>query len=45
VVSAETAIEHRDHTLKPNERATTSSGGRICICVSRIKGGRLVLDA
>jgi vanillate O-demethylase ferredoxin subunit len=45
VVSSDTPIEHRDHTLKPDERATTSSGGRICICVSRIKGGKLVLDA
>ena len=45
VVSAETPIEHRDHTLKPHERASPSSGGRICICVSRIKGGKLVLDA
>jgi vanillate O-demethylase ferredoxin subunit len=40
VVSADTAIEHRDHTLKPDERKS-----RICICVSRIKGGTLVLDA
>jgi hypothetical protein len=40
VVSADGAIEHRDHTLKPEERAS-----RICICVSRLKGGKLVLDA
>lgn len=40
VVSSDTPIEHRDHTLKPDER-----GSRICICVSRIKGGKLVLDA
>ncbi|HEV8016718.1 MAG TPA: PDR/VanB family oxidoreductase [Stellaceae bacterium] len=40
VVSADGPIEHRDHTLKPDER-----GSRICICVSRIKGGKLVLDA
>lgn len=45
VISADGPIEHRDHTLKPEERATGSSGGRICICVSRLKGGRLVLDA
>ncbi|HLI22536.1 MAG TPA: PDR/VanB family oxidoreductase [Stellaceae bacterium] len=45
VVSADSEIEHRDHTLKPDERASTSSAGRICICVSRIKGGQLVLDA
>lgn len=42
VVSADGPIEHRDHTLKPEEKA---SGKRICICVSRIKGTRLVLDA
>jgi ferredoxin-NADP reductase len=39
VISADSEIEHRDHTLKPDEKGT-----RICICVSRIKGGRLVLD-
>lgn len=42
VVSADGPIEHRDHTLKPEEKA---SGKRLCICVSRIKGTRLVLDA
>lgn len=42
VVSADGPIEHRDHTLKPEEKA---SGKRMCICVSRIKGTRLVLDA
>jgi vanillate O-demethylase ferredoxin subunit len=42
VVSADGPIEHRDQTLKPDEKA---SGKRICICVSRLKGGRLVLDA
>src|SRR5262249_4334063 len=40
VVSTDSPIEHRDHTLKPDER-----GSRICICVSRIKSGTLVLDA
>ncbi|HVA13054.1 MAG TPA: PDR/VanB family oxidoreductase [Stellaceae bacterium] len=40
VLAADGPIEHRDHTLKPDER-----GSRICICVSRIKGGTLVLDA
>lgn len=40
VVSADGAIEHRDHTLKPDERKS-----RICICVSRLKSGTLVLDA
>lgn len=42
IVSADGPIEHRDHTLKPDEKA---QGKRICICVSRIKGTRLVLDA
>ena len=42
VVSADGPIEHRDHTLKPEEKA---AGKRMCICVSRIKGTRLVLDA
>ena len=42
VVSADGPIEHRDHILKPEEKA---SGKRMCICVSRIKGARLVLDA
>lgn len=42
VVSADGPIEHRDHVLKPEEKA---QGKRICICVSRIKGTRLVLDA
>lgn len=40
VVSADGPIEHRDHILKPQERDK-----RICICVSRIKGKQLVLDA
>jgi len=42
VVSADGPIEHRDHILKPDEKA---QGKRMCICVSRIKGTRLVLDA
>jgi ferredoxin-NADP reductase len=42
VVSADGPIEHRDHILKPEEKAGDK---RICICVSRIKGTRLVLDA
>ena len=42
VISADGPIEHRDHILKPEEKA---SGKRMCICVSRIKGARLVLDA
>jgi ferredoxin-NADP reductase len=44
VVSADGAIEHRDHVLKPNERAISSEGGRFCICVSRLKSGTIVLD-
>src|SRR5215469_13481814 len=42
VVSVDGPIEHRDHILKPDEKA---SGKRMCICVSRIKGTRLVVDA
>ena len=42
IVSADGPIDHRDHILKPEEKA---AGKRICICVSRIKGTRLVLDA
>jgi ferredoxin len=42
VVSADGPLEHRDQTLKPDEKA---SGKKICICVSRVKGTRLVLDA
>jgi ferredoxin-NADP reductase len=42
VVSADGPIEHRDHILKPEEKA---AGKRMCICVSRVKGTRLVLDA
>jgi ferredoxin-NADP reductase len=42
VVSADGPIEHRDHILKPAEKA---EGKRMCICVSRLKGTRLVLDA
>jgi len=42
IVSADGPIEHRDHVLKPEEKA---EGKRMCICVSRVKGTRLVLDA
>lgn len=42
VVSADGPIEHRDHTLKPDEKAHDK---RMCICVSRVKGTRVVLDA
>ncbi len=42
IVSADGPIEHRDHILKPEEKTRDK---RMCICVSRIKGTRLVLDA
>lgn len=42
VVSADGPIEHRDHILKPEEK---SHDKRMCICVSRLKGTRIVLDA
>lgn len=42
VVSADGPIEHRDHILKPEEK---TQGKKMCICVSRIKGTRLILDA
>jgi ferredoxin-NADP reductase len=43
VVSCAGAIEHNDHFLSDAEKA---SGGKIMICVSRLKnaGGRIVLD-
>jgi ferredoxin-NADP reductase len=40
VLEADGPIEHRDHFLAPEER-----GDHLCICVSRLKGKRLVLDA
>jgi len=42
VVAADGPIEHRDHVLKPEEK---QGDKRMCICVSRVKGSRLVLDA
>jgi vanillate O-demethylase ferredoxin subunit len=42
VVSADGPIEHRDHILKPEEKAQDK---KMCICVSRVKGTRIVLDA
>ncbi|MGH7035287.1 MAG: PDR/VanB family oxidoreductase [Stellaceae bacterium] len=42
VVAADGPIEHRDHVLKPDEK---KGDKRMCICVSRVKGSRLVLDA
>lgn len=42
VISADGPIEHRDRYLSEEER---ESGSTLCICVSRIRGTRLVLDA
>lgn len=42
VVAADGPIDHRDHVLKPDEK---KGDKRMCICVSRVKGSRLVLDA
>jgi vanillate O-demethylase ferredoxin subunit len=42
VIEADGEIVHRDHYLSDEERA---SGSTLCICVSRIRGKRLVLDA
>lgn len=42
IVSADGPIEHRDHVLSAEEKAQNK---RFCICVSRVKGTRLVLDA
>lgn len=42
VVSAEGGIEHADHYLTAEEKAADES---MCICVSRARGARLVLDA
>jgi ferredoxin-NADP reductase len=42
VLEADGPLDHRDRYLSEEERA---SGQIMCICVSRIKGSRLVLDA
>lgn len=42
VVEAEGGIEHHDHYLTTEEKATDES---LCICVSRARGKSLVLDA
>ena len=39
VIEVQGEIEHRDRFLKPEQRDEM-----ICVCVSRMKGGRLVLD-
>ena len=41
VVSCEGEIEHNDHFLEPDEKA---SGTKIMICVSRIRGNAITLD-
>ncbi len=40
VLEADGPIEHRDHFLNAEEK-----GEQLCVCVSRLKGTRLVLDA
>ncbi len=42
IVSADGPIEHRDHILSAEEKAQDK---RMCICVSRVKGTRIILDA
>lgn len=42
VVSADCGIEHHDHYLSAEEKATDET---LCICVSRARGRTLVLDA
>lgn len=42
VLSADSPIEHRDRYLSEEEKAASKT---LCLCVSRLKGGRLVLDA
>jgi vanillate O-demethylase ferredoxin subunit len=42
VVSTDAGIDHHDHYLSPEEKASDES---LCICVSRARGSRLVLDA
>lgn len=42
VVKAEGGIEHQDHYLTEEEKATDQT---LCICVSRARGSELVLDA
>ncbi|HXP30567.1 MAG TPA: PDR/VanB family oxidoreductase [Stellaceae bacterium] len=42
VIAADGVIEHRDSYLSAQEKA---SGEQLCVCVSRLRGRRLVLDA
>ena len=41
VISCDGTLEHNDHYLEPEDKA---SGGKIMICVSRLKGQEIVLD-
>lgn len=41
VIETDTAIDHRDVFLSPAERA---KGTRMCACVSRLAGGRALID-
>jgi hypothetical protein len=41
VLGCDGAIEHNDHYLEPEDKA---SGKKIMICVSRIKGREISLD-
>jgi hypothetical protein len=41
IIEVEGEVEHRDHVLSDAEKAA----GMFCVCVSRITGRRLVLDA
>ncbi len=42
VVEAEGSLQHRARYLSDEEKAV---GGSVCICVSRVRGPRLMLDA
>lgn len=42
VVECGSPIDHRDRYLSDEEKA---AGNTLCLCVSRIRGGRLVIDA
>jgi ferredoxin-NADP reductase len=42
VIESDGPIEHRDRYLSDDEKA---AGDTLCVCVSRIRGKRLVLDA
>lgn len=42
VIESASPIDHRDRYLSDEEKA---AGNTLCLCVSRIRGGRLVIDA